>query len=199
MIATQGQTKMSDKVFLTADQLLRDSYDLAAKVLDSGFRPTFILGVWRGGTPVGIAVQELLSYCGLKSDHISIRTSSYRGIDDRSSKVRVYGLNYVVKNINRSDSLLIVDDVHDTGLSIKELIKQIKKQCRKNAPREIRFATVYYKPERSKVKFEPDYFIHETDDWLVFPHELEGLSREELIKHKPGIDSVLDRLLTHTD
>jgi hypoxanthine phosphoribosyltransferase len=199
MIATQGQTKMSDKVFLTADQLLRDSYDLAAKVLDSGFRPTFILGVWRGGTPVGIAVQELLSYCGLKSDHISIRTSSYRGIDDRSSKVRVYGLNYVVKNINRSDSLLIVDDVHDTGLSIKELIKQIKKQCRKNTPREIRFATVYYKPERSKVKFEPDYFIHETDDWLVFPHELEGLSREELIKHKPGIDSVLDRLLTHTD
>ncbi|MEM1111995.1 MAG: phosphoribosyltransferase family protein [Pseudomonadota bacterium] len=190
---------MSDKLFLTSDQLLRDSYELGAKILESGFEPTFILGVWRGGTPVGIAVQELLKYCGVNSDHIAIRTSSYRGIDDRSSKVRVHGLNYVVKNINAEDSLLIVDDVHDSGLSIKELIRQIRKQCRKNSPREIRFATVYYKPARSRVNFEPDYYIHETDEWLVFPHELEGLTREELVAHKPDIAGIRELLLKHTE
>ena len=190
---------MSDKVFLSSEQLLTDSYKLGAQILESGFKPTFILGIWRGGTPVGIAVQELLQYCGIDSDHISIRTSSYAGIERRKSTVRVHGLNYVVENINAEDSLLLIDDVHDSGLSIQEVINQIELRCRKNAPHEIRIATVYYKPSKSKVDFVPDYFIHETDDWLVFPHELEGLSREELIEYKPGIDEIRELLLTHTD
>ena len=37
-----------------------------SKILKSGFNPDFIVGVWRGGTPVGIAVQEFLDYFGLK-------------------------------------------------------------------------------------------------------------------------------------
>lgn len=188
---------MPGKVFLTSSGLLKDSYRLGAKILESGFKPTFIVGIWRGGTPVGIAVQELLQYCGLKSDHIAIRTSSYRGMERGKAKVRVHGLNYVVKNINAEDSMLIIDDVHDTGLSIAEVIHQIKTRCRRNAPREIRTATVYYKPGKSKVDFKPDYCIHETDDWLVFPHELEGLSRQDILHRKPEIESIRNLLITH--
>lgn len=188
---------MTDKVFLTANDLLSDSYSLGAKIYEDGCRPTFILGIWRGGSPIGIAVQELLEYCGVKSNHISIRTSSYRGIGQRDSKVLVHGLGYVVDNINVEDSLLIVDDVHDTGLSVQELIRQINLRCRKNTPHEIRVATVYYKPGKSKVDAKPDYFIHETDEWLVFPHELDGLSREEILKQKPGVDAIKDMLLKH--
>jgi hypothetical protein len=33
----------------------------------------------------------------------------------------------------------------------------------------------------------PDYYLHETDDWLVFPHELNGLTREEMFANKPGM------------
>ena len=72
---------MSEKTFISAESLLADSYRLAAKVIMSDFRPNFIVGVWRGGTPVGIAVQELFDYYGLHCDHIAIRTSSYYGID----------------------------------------------------------------------------------------------------------------------
>ena len=50
------------KVYLTAQGLLEDSFALAKQVLDSGFKPTFIIAIWRGGVPIGIAVQEYLEY-----------------------------------------------------------------------------------------------------------------------------------------
>ena len=176
---------MTRKTFVRSEQLLRDSYQLAAKIIESGFRPSFIVAVWRGGTPVGIAVQELLEYCGISSDHIAIRTSSYLGVDERDSQVRVHGMNYLLKNISAEDALLIIDDVHDTGLSIQEVMQRLKTHCQENTPHDIRVATVYYKPNKSQVASPPDYYIHETDDWLVFPHELAGLSRDEILHHKP--------------
>ncbi len=40
---------MPPKLYLTAQQLLEDSFRLGAKVLASGFRPSFIVAIWRGG------------------------------------------------------------------------------------------------------------------------------------------------------
>ena len=37
----------------------------------------------------------------------------------------------------------------------------------------IKIASVYYKPATSSIF--PDYYIHDTNKWIVFPHELEGL------------------------
>ena len=75
---------MSGKVYLSADKLLLDSFRLAGRVFASGFAPTVIIAIWRGGAPIGIAVQEFLAYCGIETDHIAIRTSSYGpGIDER--------------------------------------------------------------------------------------------------------------------
>jgi hypothetical protein len=79
---------MVEKRFITAQELLEDSFRLGRRVLESGFRPDFIVGVWRGGTPVGIAVQELLEHNGVSSDHIAIRTSSYEGIEKRGKQIR---------------------------------------------------------------------------------------------------------------
>jgi hypoxanthine phosphoribosyltransferase len=58
-------------------------------VLKSGFRPTRIIAIWRGGVPIGVAVQELLDYFGVATDHIAIRASSYRGIDAHTDRVRI--------------------------------------------------------------------------------------------------------------
>ena len=81
-----------DKIYISADDLLRDSFQLGLNVMESGFRPDFIVAVWRGGTPVGIAVQELLDYAGLDTDHIAIRTSYYKGIDETRNQVQVHNL-----------------------------------------------------------------------------------------------------------
>ena len=189
------------KHYISAQQLLEDSYRLAWQVYESGYRPNYIVGVWRGGAPVGIAVQELLDVLGVKSDHIAIRTSSYTGIGERSRHVQVHGLNYMIRRMESEDSLLIVDDVHDTGLSIAQAIADLKRACKKNTPH-IRIATPYYKPGNNKTDREPDYYVHETDEWLVFPHELDGLSIDEIRENKPELASFIDKiepLLTRED
>ncbi|EPJ49245.1 MAG: phosphoribosyltransferase [Osedax symbiont Rs1] len=181
------------KKYINAQQLLDDSYNLALKILDSGCKPNYIVGVWRGGTPVGIAVQELLDFFGLKCDHISIRTSSYTGIAERVSNVRVHGLDYIIKNVNAEDTLLIVDDVYDSGLSVAQIIQDIERKCRLNTPA-IKIATPYYKPSNNKTGRAPDFYLYETDEWLVFPHELAGLTKAELLNDKPGIEALRKRL-----
>ena len=185
---------MTDKVFIDADSLLQDSCKLAAQVIRSGFRPDFIVGVWRGGTPVGVAVQEMCDYYGMPSDHISIRTSSYYGIDKANKNVRVHGLSYIIRRANAEDSLLIVDDVYDSGRSIKAIIDELKKKCRKNLPSDIRVATAYYKPKRNNTDRAPEYYVHETDAWLVFPHEMSGLEREEVEASRPWLRDILGKV-----
>ena len=37
-------------------------------------------------------------------------------------------------------------------------------------------------------------FLHETDQWLVFPHELEGLSAKEIAENKPELSSLIDKI-----
>ena len=182
-----------DKLFIQSEELLKDSFNLAWQVYESGYRPNYIIGVWRGGAPIGIAVQEFLDVLGVPSDHIAIRTSHYKGIDERDSQVQVYGLNYVIKQVESEDSLLIVDDVHDTGISIQKIILDLQTACKKNTP-EIQVATPYFKPKKNKTDRKPDFYIHETEKWLVFPHELEGLSMDEIIEFKPELSNLAEKI-----
>lgn len=178
-----------EKTFISADSLLRDSLELGVKVVRSGFRPTFLVGVWRGGAPIGITVQEVLEYNDIICDHISIRTSSYAGIDQKAKSVRVHAIDYLVSQLNADDRLLLIDDVFDTGSSLEAVIDELTRRCRRNLPENIRIATVYYKPARNKSRFTPDYYVSSTDQWLVFPHEVQGLTREEILQHKPVDES----------
>ena len=175
----------SEKIYIKADELLRDSFALALKVIESGFRPDFIVAVWRGGTPVGIAVQELMKYVGIETDHIAIRTSYYQGINKTNSLVQVHNLGYLLENLNYDNSVLIIDDVFDRGRSIEAIISELQRLTRRNLPKDIRIATVWFKPEKNVTALSPDYYVHETNRWLVFPHELDGLTDEEVRNDKP--------------
>jgi len=178
-----------DKLFISADSLLRDSMELGLRVVRSGFRPTFLVGIWRGGAPIGIAVQEILEYNGIDCDHVSIRTSSYTGIDQQSRSVRVHAVDYLVSALNADDQLLLIDDVFDSGRSLEAVIAELRRRCRRNLPDQIRIATVYFKPARNNSSLIPDYYVRATDRWLVFPHEVNGLTREEILANKPVDES----------
>ena len=182
---------MSEKLFLDAQQLLEDSFRLGANIIQDGFRPTIMIAIWRGGVPMGIAIQELFAWYGIETDHTAIRTSSYTGIDGHSSEIRIHGLSYLVNNCTRDDRLLIVDDVFDTGLSIQAVIGQLREKARLNTPREIRVAVPYFKPGRNLTERVPDYFLHETDQWLKYPHSLEGLTREEIERNRPELYAII--------
>jgi len=180
-----------DKVVLSAQRLLEDSFQLGAKILKSGFKPTMIIAIWRGGTPVGMAVQELLGYFGVQSDHIAIRTSSYSGMDEREAAVEVHGLNYIVNKVTPEDRLLIVDDVFDTGHTIAAVIGELKKRARDNMPENVRVAVPWFKPTRNETDLLPDYWIHESAAWLVFPHELDALTPDELAVERPWVHAAI--------
>ena len=173
-----------EKTYITADDLLLDSIKLAEQIYTRGCRPHFIIGVWRGGTPTGIAVQEFLDYMGVKTDHIAIRTSSYYGIDQQAKEIHVHGLDYVIDNVEADQELLIVDDVFDSGRSINAIIEKLKQRCRRNMPETVKVACPWYKPTRNVTGITPDYYMHATDKWLVFPHELQGLTLEEIKQGK---------------
>jgi hypoxanthine phosphoribosyltransferase len=173
------------KEFVSADSLLKDSLHLGMQIVRSGFRPTFLVGIWRGGAPIGIAVQEVLEFHGLSCDHLAIRTSSYTDIDQQDPHVRVHAVDYLVSRLTAQDHLLLIDDIFDSGRSLEAVLNELKKRCRRNMPENVRIATVYFKPARNKTQLKPDFYIRATDEWLVFPHELKGLTREEILAHKP--------------
>ena len=182
---------MVKKTFLDANRLLELSFALGDQIIESGFRPTHIVGIWRGGAPMGIAVQELLEYRGIACDHSAIRTSSYTGIDSKERTVKVYALGYLIDTLNAEDALLVVDDVFDSGRSIEAFLQELRVRCRRNTPQTIKIATVFYKPSRNRTQLTPDYYVEETEDWLVFPHELQGLSDDEIRANKPSAEQIL--------
>ena len=186
------------KRFIDANDFLRDSFQLAASICAAGFQPDFLVGLWRGGSAVGIAVQEGLDYLGIKTDHIAIRTSyqgapSYSEMVGKADSIRVHGLQYLLENLCSHHSMLIVDDVYSTGSSVRAVIEQLAKKTRRNLPQDIRIATVWYRPTDRTLRV-PDFYVHETDDWLVLPYELTGLSLDELREHRPELKAIIERL-----
>jgi hypothetical protein len=183
---------------VAANDLLRDSFQLAADIYNADFKPDFLVGLWRGGSAVGIAVQEGLEHFGIDTDHISIRTSysgaaRYSEMVSKADSIRVHGLQYLLETLSSKHRLLIVDDVYSTGSSVAAVIRQLTLRMRRNLPADIRVASVWYRPTEKTIR-TPDYFVHETRDWLVLPYELTGFSIDELRRHRPEIRDIIDRL-----
>ena len=190
--------KVMKKIFLDEETLIQDSFRLGVQIFESGFRPTFIVGLWRGGSSVGIYVQECLQTLGVETNHISLRTS-YRGqpyyhetVASPDAEVRVHGTQYLLESLNADDSLLLVDDVFSTGKNIDAVIKRLNHHLKRNMPKQVRVATLWERPTSHKTALKPDFVQHQTEDWLVFPYEISGLTLEEIGEHKPYLLPFLD-------
>lgn len=185
---------------MTETELLHDAYRLGVTIANSGFRPTFIVGLWRGGSVAGIAVQECLQYLGIPTDHIAIRTS-YRGlasyqqmVDNPETEIRIHGTQYLLDTLSHEDSLLIVDDVFSSGLTTSAVIRRLTMRLKKNMPDDVRIAVPWYKPAHNRTTMTPDFYVNTTDDWLVMPYELSGLTYEEITENKPWMLPIIRRL-----
>jgi hypoxanthine phosphoribosyltransferase len=187
-----------NKIFLDEETLIQDSFRLGVQIYESGFRPTFIVGLWRGGSSVGIYVQECLQTLGIETNHISLRTS-YRGqpfyhatVASAEAEIRVHGTQYLLESLNADDSLLLVDDVFSTGKSIDAVITRLSRHLKRNMPGQVKIATLYERPSYRSSEIRPDFVQHRTEDWLVFPYEISGLTMEEIRKHKPFLLPLID-------
>ena len=169
-----------NKLYIDPISFRKDSFLLGQKIIKDKFNPTFMVALWRGGASIGMYIHEQLKWNKINCDHIAIRTSRYTGIDTSNEEVIIHNLTYITERLKEGDSILLVDDVWDTGKTIEALIKRLEKEIPFYKTLDVRVATIYFKPTKNVTNFKPNYFIHDTDKWLVFPHELEGMSIEEI-------------------
>ncbi len=162
------------------DAFLLDTFRLGKKIYDSGFRPKHAISIWRGGTPVGLGVDGYFRSRGLQLSHSTIATDSYTGIGEQG-QVTVKNLEHLVQVICPEDGLLIIDDVYESGNTIKRIVELLRKMARANAPTEIRVATVHHKPGRSAYTELPLIALHEIEEdvWIDYPHELADLVSDD--------------------
>lgn len=126
-----------------------------ATTLEREFVPELIVGIARGGLIPAVRLSHLLGDKLLRMIHIKF----YKGVDLRQEKPELLAdVGKLPKKV------LIVDDVADTG----ETLEFVREHVRRKGAKEVRVATIAYKP-RSKLK--PDYYVFETDKWIVFPWE----------------------------
>ncbi len=170
------------KLFLSANDYLRDIWRLAKLVLDDDqWHPTCILALWRGGAPVGVAIHEYLAYHDVKLRHMPLKCYSYTGIGENAGNVVFEGEEAVFAALGRQDRVLVVDDVFDTGKTALAMHVKLT-----DLGIEYRLACTYWKPSKNTTNLKPDYFVRDVDDsWIVFPHEMQGLTPEEIKQKDP--------------
>ncbi len=177
----------SEKTYLSADNFLRDAWRLAAAIKASGWKPDLLIALWRGGAFPGVAIHEYFKATGWNVEHLPLKSSCYTGIDTLASEVVFTLGDEVFSRLTPGQKVLVVDDVFDTGLTAQAVKARIDA-----TGAEMKLACVYWKAARNRTALTPDFYTRETgDDWIVFPHEMEGLTSDE-IKQK---DSVLHDLI----
>ncbi|RJS79426.1 phosphoribosyltransferase [Candidatus Bathyarchaeota archaeon] len=135
------------------DMLLR----LAERIRGDRFHPDVIVGVSRGGWPPARVMSDLLG----NPELANVRVEFYVGVaETKGEPVITQPLSVPVEG----KRVLIMDDVADTGKSLR----LVRDHVEKNGATEIKLATIYYKPW-SEIK--PDYYVRETEAWIVFPWE----------------------------
>ena len=178
---------MNDRHYLSADDYLRDVWRLAAAVRKSGWRPDVLVALWRGGAPVGVAVHEFLKVAGWNVRHVPVKCASYTGIGENAGAVSFTCAESVFDALRPGEKVLVVDDVFDTGKTAAAVRKRLDA-----VGVEMRMACVYWKPQKNQTALTPDYFVRDVGlDWLVFPHEIEGLSPDEIRAKDPLLAELL--------
>ena len=177
---------MTPKTFLNTRDYWRDSWRLARKILDSGWMPEVMLVLWRGGAVPGVAIHEFLKVKGVSVRHRPVVCSSYTGIGAQGDEVAFEGADDVWRQLRPGQRVLVVDDVFDTGRTA-EAVRQRLASCACEA----RVACVYWKPSNNKTAGEPDFYTRILEEWIVFPHEIDGLTGAEIAVKDPVLADLL--------
>ncbi|UCD39766.1 MAG: phosphoribosyltransferase [Candidatus Bathyarchaeota archaeon] len=138
--------------------------NLSDQIKRARFRPDVIVGVSRGGWPPARILSDLLE----NPELANVKTEFYLDVaKTKSEPVITQPVSVTVQG----KRVLIVDDIADTGSSLRLVRSHLKEQ----SAADVKIATIYYKPW-SVVK--PDWYERETKDWVIFPWE-----RKETVKN----------------
>lgn len=142
----------------TWDELYKMTVELADKVKESGFKTDIIVGVSRGGWTPARVMSDLLD----NSNLANVKVEFYEDIYQTSEEPRI---TQPVSIPVKGKHVLIVDDIADTGKSLK----LVKKKLLEKEATEVRIATLYLKPWSITI---PDFYVKTTNAWVCFSWEL---------------------------
>ncbi len=128
---------------------------LAAKILKDKKQFDEIVAISRGGLTLGHLLSDFL-----RIPISTITIQSYTDIQTQGELKITQKLQVSIRDKN----ILLVDDVSDTGKTLKRAISYLKK----SRPARITTATMFYKPHSV---FKPDFYVETTSKWILFPYE----------------------------
>ena len=167
------------------NQIYKSLLNLASTILKTGFEPDIIVGVSRGGWPPARVMSDLLENPKLAN----VAAEFYIGVAETKGKpVITQPVSVSVK----SKKVLVVDDVADTGESLRLVRSHLEEQ----GATEVKTATIYYKPWSVII---PDYYEKETRSWIIFPWERKETVRKIVEKCKRqgnSIDTAKEKLVS---
>jgi uncharacterized protein len=143
----------------------------AWKIQASGYKPEVVVGVARGGLVPARVLTDLLEIPELGFLQIEF----YQDINQTNKQPT---LKQALTLQATGKKILVVDDVADTGESLKLANTQLKNF----GASEIKNATLYQKP---KSAIKPDFFEKLTVNWVVFPWDTKETLRK-IIQRQVG-------------
>lgn len=182
------------KIFISATDMEQDAWELALQLYRSGEHFDWIIGVTRGGAQISVYIQEALSLLSqdIKS-YATIHAHSYTDIGVAKSTVIIRDMAPLLEAIKPHDAILVIDDVFERGVTLNAIKNELEQRLATRSAT-VRLGVLYYKPDSSTVTIKPDYYFrkYRSDDWLVFPHELCGLSLAELRQKGFPVDELAE-------
>ena len=167
------------------DQIYELLLNLACTVRKTGFKPEIIIGVSRGGWPPARVMSDLLENPRVAN----VAAEFYIGVAETKGKPAI---TQPVSVLVEGKRVLVVDDVADTGESLRLVRSHLEEQ----GATEVKTATIYYKPWSVII---PDYYEKETRSWIIFPWERKETVRKIVEKCKRqgnSIDTAKEKLVS---
>ncbi len=160
------------------DEIYEMCLDLASMIKASSFKPDLIVGIARGGWIPARLLSDFLDNPNITS----IKVEFYLDIGKTKDEPTITQDIQVPVNEKK---VLLVDDVADTGKSLM----LVKNHLENMGALETRIACLYFKPW-SIVK--PNYYVRETEAWIIFPHEIRESAAKIWLKVKAEGGSLRD-------
>lgn len=145
-----------EKQFLGWEEFDASVYSLASDIVAQE-DPDVIVGIGRGGLPGAVMMSH-----AMEADFTSIEASHYEGTNQQAT---VQTGTIGQEQLGTDDHVLIFDDIVDSG----ETMKAVEELVKHSTAGMVSTAVIHVKPHRN---FEPDYWLDETDDWVVYPWEV---------------------------
>ena len=169
---------MADKLIIDWKEYNLIVEKLAIKIHESGFQPTMLIGIMRGGAPI---IDVLSRVFKLKCAYLAVESYSGKGTEDQQGEL-VFSREMSSTVQNMGGRLLLCDDLSDTGVTLQKSINWLHNYPSIKNIEEIKTAVLWKKKDST---FEPDYCAERLDGnpWIVQPFEhYEEVRIEDLVK-----------------